>query len=251
MGVGMSNEDSAGVNLFLQSSYSRFEAIRATPTQVPQSWITIDWKTYPRLKRVSLPSILDRTDISLRQAILRRRSTREFSTTSISLDEVSELLKYSAGVSLTSPNLDETRRTYPSAGARYPVEIYPIVLNCNGMDASLYHYNVIDHALELLDIASKEIINELFGDSWIGEGAIIFLLSSVFHRSSVKYQERSYRFALIEAGHIIQNFCLMATALGLGSCTVGGFFDYEMNQWLALDFPQEIVVCAVVVGHFR
>ncbi|MEA3248706.1 MAG: nitroreductase, partial [Nanoarchaeota archaeon] len=42
------------------------------------------------------------------------------------------------------------RRTYPSGGARFPVEIYAVSYNVDGLDNGAYHYNMRDKCLEML-----------------------------------------------------------------------------------------------------
>jgi len=48
--------------------------------------------------------------------------------------------------------------------------------------------------------------------------------------SPAKYRERTYRYVLLEAGHVGQNLCLAATGLGLGACTVGAFDDDDLTD---------------------
>ena len=74
-------------------------------------------------------------------------------------------------------------------------------------------------------------------------------LSVVLPRSSFKYGQRAYRFALLEAGHVAQNLLLAAEGLDLGALPVGGFFDDELNRLLQLDGCQEFVVYLVLMGH--
>ena len=73
-------------------------------------------------------------------------------------------------------------------------------------------------------------------------------LSVVLPRSSFKYGQRAYRFALLEAGHIAQNLLLASEGLGLGALPVGGFFDDEINDLLGLDGCSEFVIYLVLAG---
>jgi len=50
---------------------------------------------------------------------------------------------------------------YPSAGARYPLEIYVVILNSKEIPEGIYHYNVKWNTLELLEKGDfKQIITE-------------------------------------------------------------------------------------------
>ena len=57
----------------------------------------------------------------------------------------------------------------------------------------------------------------------------------MFWRSRFKYGARSYRFSLLEAGHVAQNFLLAAEALGLAATPVGGFYDDRVDQFVGVD----------------
>jgi len=40
---------------------------------------------------------------------------------------------------------------------------------------------------------------------------------------------------LLEAGHVAQNICLQAVALGLGSAIIGAFSDAKVSRIMGLD----------------
>ena len=77
----------------------------------------------------------------------------------------------------------------------------------------------------------------------------VFLITAVFGRSKIKYGERAYRFALLEAGHAMQNLLLAATGLGLGSCPVGGFIDDRLHDLIGIDGVEEAALYAGIIGH--
>ena len=82
----------------------------------------------------------------------------------------------------------------------------------------------------------------------MGQANVCFVISALFQRTRWKYHERTYRYVLMEAGHLGQNLYLAATALGLGACAVGAFFDDTLNQLLGLDGEQEAALYLVSVG---
>jgi SagB-type dehydrogenase family enzyme len=77
---------------------------------------------------------------------------------------------------------------------------------------------------------------------------VCFVLSAIFQRLRWKYHERTYRYALLEAGHIGQNLYLAATSLGLGACAVGAFLDDDLNRLLGLDGEEEAALLVVASG---
>jgi SagB-type dehydrogenase family enzyme len=73
--------------------------------------------------------------------------------------------------------------------------------------------------------------------SCVKEGAVVFVFTAVYERTTGKYGDRGIRYVHIEAGHAAQNLCLQATAMGLGIVTVGAFHDEEVAKLLNL--PQD------------
>ena len=67
-------------------------------------------------------------------------------------------------------------------------------------------------------------------------------------RCRVKYGERAFRYIFMDVGHICQNLYLAATAMGLGCCAIGAFFDDEVNQILGLDGMTESAIYIATVG---
>jgi SagB-type dehydrogenase family enzyme len=63
-----------------------------------------------------------------------------------------------------------------------------------------------------------------------------------------RYRHRSYRYGLLEAGHLGQNTYLAATSMGLGACAVGAFFDDDLNDMLGVDGRTEAGVYVLAVG---
>lgn len=222
----------------------------ASTKDVPQQWIKIHFKTYPRFDRIYLKKVIT-SENNLSKILIKRKSGRQFSGFSISKKELSYLLFSSCGLTRLSTTLDDSRRPYPSAGARYPLEVYPLIQNCNGIDKGLYHYNVKENVLELLlkEDLGKWLIKVTGGEKWVEKAAVVFIITGVLDRTRVKYGDRGYRYALLEAGHLGQNICLLATEIGLGSCCVGGFIDREVNKLLDIDLQKEVSLYMIAIGR--
>jgi SagB-type dehydrogenase family enzyme len=80
---------------------------------------------------------------------------------------------------------------------------------------------------------------------------VVVWLGAVYERTRRKYGERAYRYVHLDAGHVSENLLLEATALGLGACCVGAFYDEDANEFLGLDGGREFAVLAVAVGWVR
>jgi len=91
-------------------------------------------------------------------------------------------------------------RTNPSAGALYPCEIYLQLRGIKGLISGIYHYEPLKATLCLLQEIDGDGVEYYFKDKCKQKG-IIFLISSIYFRSSWKYNDRSIRYILLDAGH--------------------------------------------------
>lgn len=215
--------------------------------------IVLDWggqperyKTYPDAERISLPDPRGYQGLSLEETVQTRRSVRDYSAGPLSLEELSRLLHAAQGI--TDPR--RGFRAAPSAGALYPIETYAVVNDVAGLVPGLYHYAVTDHALEQLRVGNlrREIVVAGIGQEMLGQAQVCLVLSAIFQRTRWRYRERTYRYVLLEAGHIGQNLYLAATSMGLGACAVGAFLDDGVNDLLRLDGEQEEALYIISVG---
>jgi SagB-type dehydrogenase family enzyme len=128
--------------------------------------------------------------------------------------------------------------------------VYCFVLDVEGVQPGLYSYDSAKHALDL--ISRGEFRDELGKISYLPvvmelAGACVVMVPN-FPRMKFKYGERTYRFVLLEAGHIAQNMLLMAAALDVGALPLGGFVDNEMDHLIGIDGLDQAAIYAVVLG---
>lgn len=203
-------------------------------------------KAYPGAERIALPDPRGWQGLSAEAAIEARRSKRTYASGSLSLEHLSRVLHAACGIT------DEARgfRAAPSAGALYPIDVYPVIHDVAGLEAGLYHYVPAGHELELLrrdDLRAAMVVAGI-GQEMVGRAQVCLVLSAIFQRTRWRYRERTYRYVLLEAGHIAQNVYLAATALGLGACAVGAFLDGDLNQLLRIDGRDEASLTIVTLG---
>ena len=79
----------------------------------------------------------------------------------------------------------------------------------------------------------------------------MFIWTGVLNRARWKYRERVVRYLFLDAGHICQNLMLAATALNLGVCPVGAFFDEEVERIVGVDEAEEVALYLAAVGPWR
>ena len=181
---------------------------------------------------------------SLWSTLAARRSQRDFNGGALDAGALALVLDAAYGVR------DGVRRTVPSGGALYPLELYVAAHTVGGLEAATYRYDPQLHALE----------SHARGDPWpalssacpldglVDGGAAAVLVRAVFGRTRFKYGQRGYRFALLEAGYAMQNAVLAAAALGVRALPLGGYYDAALDQLVGADGVEESVIYALVLG---
>ena len=209
-------------------------------------------KSYPRARKFHLPP--PQRSGEFPSVLLARRTWRQFSGGSLSLEKLATLLGLSFGVQswLHVRGIGSVAlKTSPSGGARHPIEAYVLALRVNGLPSGLYHYAAATHVLELLrrGASSAQVVRYLNGQWWFGRVAVVVLMTAVFARTRWKYPApRAYRIVLTDAGHICQTFCLVATWLGLAPFCTMALADSRIEAALRIDGVGESVLYAAGVG---
>lgn len=160
------------------------------------------------------------------------------------------MLLTTAGINQKRKNIDYSRRSYPSAGARYPLEIYIIPLRVEGLEGGVYHYNVKENSLEELYMQNMDgwILEATGGENWICDANFLVIITGVPDRSRIKYGERGFRYMLIETGHLAQNICLLSDSFGLETCPIGGFIESKIISLLDIDNIKEYPLYMLAIG---
>lgn len=209
---------------------------------------------YADVDRILLSRRPARFDMSYGQILFDRRTCRDFAETPVSLDILSALLATVFGpVDYIDSGLTALmRRTSASGGSRQELEAYLGIRNVAGVPPGFYHYNVLQHSLELLSegLTSNQITDLCAGQEWAGGMAFFVAMVSDIDRMRSKYSiPRSYRVVLLNAGHLGQTFAMTATALGLGPFQTGAYDDAALARAFGLDESSCIPVYLVGAGY--
>ena len=205
---------------------------------------TARMKVMTRENCVSLPAPAHDGRTAFERAMWSRRSRREFSERSLRLSELAQLLWATQGMTGF-----EGRRTAPSAGASYPLEVHVLAGAIEGLVPG--HYGYLPRRHVLLEGAAGDrreaLARAAEQQPWIARASAILVLTAISERTTFTYGERGARYVQQEAGAAAQNLQLQAAALGLASAVVGAFRDEEVAR--LLDLPAwETPVCILPVG---
>ncbi len=184
-----------------------------------------------------------KSNISVEEALLKRRSVRDYKDKPLTLAEVSQLLWAAQGITGSFGF-----RTAPSAGALYPLEVYIFAGNVKDLLDGIYKYRPHKHELGMVVKGDKrnELYRAALSQSSVREAPVVIVFSAVYERTTVKYGERGMRYIFIEAGHAAQNIFLQAVSLDLGAVVIGAFYDDEVKKIMKMpDREQPLYIMPV------
>ena len=142
-------------------------------------------------------------------------------------------------------------KTSPSAGARHPGEVYLMALRVEGLRAGFVSLSSRYHRLEMIstNATREKAWRYCARQNFAKNAAALFLMTAVFRRTMWKYHlPRAYRVVLLDAGHLCQTFCLVATWLGLAPFCTAALKDTLIEEDLGIDGIRESVLYVAGVG---
>jgi SagB-type dehydrogenase family enzyme len=182
-------------------------------------------------KLIKLPEPKHAGGISVEEAIKMRRSVRDYTNESITLEDLSQLLWAAQGITGKSRG-----RAAPSAGATYPLELYAVVERVSGLDPGVYHYVPKDHSIEcfLSGSYNPSLSAASLNQPSVRDAAVNIVFAAMYERTVARYGDRGMRYVHIDAGHASENVYLQCGSLSLGTVAVGAFDDVNVKQVLKL-----------------
>lgn len=192
---------------------------------------------------ISLPSPLLKGKFSLEETIVGRRSVRTYRREPLDSSQLGQILWSAQGITGSG-----RRRSVPSAGAAYPLEIF-VVAGTAGvivgepkrpsaeLQAGVYRYQADSHSLNLHKAGDlrPELARASLDQEFIIDAPVDIVLCALHDRTFGKYGRRAERYVHMEVGHAGQNIHLQAVALGLATVEIGAFRDEEVSEVLALE----------------
>lgn len=188
---------------------------------------------------VMLPKPDTQGSATLDRTLQSRRSVREFASKPVPLSTIAQLLWAAQG--MTS---NDGKRTAPSAGALYPLEILLVASRVEGLDAGVYRYIPSGHSLRRIAAGNYGVAlaRATRGQESVAEAPAVIIVAAVEQRTAKKYGSRSGRYVAFEAGCASQNLLLEVVARGLGCVVVGAFDDKSVSDVLHLESGEAPIV---------
>lgn len=178
--------------------------------------------------------------VSVEEALVNRRSHRNYSATPLSSAELGQMLWAAVGVS----DVETGKRTVPSRGEAYPIQVNVSVNKVQGIAPGLYEYLPLTHQLELIRSGTQaDVWGELTGQPHPQGAPAVLLLTADMERG-----EGYYNTTQQESGHVGQNLYLQAAASNLHMLVMGGF-DRELTRDYVNGSETDEPVYMVPIGH--
>jgi len=210
------------------------------------------------LPRPDVETILEH-DPQLTTVLEGRRSIRAHGEKPITLAQLGEFLYRTARVRAhTEPLPDRgmpyaaTTRPYPTGGAGYDLELYLSVHRCDGLSPGIYHYDPAKHTVTLVneDTSDRQAMLDVARLSAGRAPApdILITLTSRFQRLGWKYRSLPYAATLKNVGVLYQTMYLVATAMNLSACALGGGDADLAARAFHVDYLEESSVGEFLLG---
>jgi len=212
------------------------------------------WTVYPEAETIALPEA-NRLTTGLCDIFEQRQSCRSFGAGPVSLQDMSDILSAVAVNRRTPSSLGDQivfrKKPYPAPGGIFSIDFYVVPLDLPELTA-IGHYDSDRHILSVVnrhfDIDAMKDALGIAGK--FEPGPSVAILQTInMARVVVKYRQRGYRFAMIEAGLGAMALCQAATALGLGTLFWGGFKEHLLDPYLDVDGVNVSCVNTLFVGR--
>ncbi|MEN8244409.1 MAG: SagB/ThcOx family dehydrogenase [Thermodesulfobacteriota bacterium] len=229
------------------TSYSRYDM---TPHRLDWEHVPLLQKAYGKLPSVRLKPPEALPDGSFTE-VLEGQVAGDFPRPTLGLQDLSAILMLANGITAQRRYGSQTQfyRSAPSAGALYPNETYIAVGSVEGLAPGLYNHQVMDASLIALRKGSfiHQVQSALAMETRDLPAAVL-PITGIFFRSAWKYRDRAFRYVLLDAGHLIENLVLAASANGYAYSVHYDFDDNAMERLLGIDPKRE--ACLAVVNLY-
>jgi SagB-type dehydrogenase family enzyme len=188
-----------------------------------------------------------------------RRSLRPRGVTPLDLTVLGEFLHHAARnrqvPAFGQDGMEWISRPYPGAGGCHPIEVHVLAHRCTPLDRGLYRYDPAGHGLVALGAAPGHL-DKLLADArraarLAADPPVLIILAARFARAIWKYEGIAYANILKDAGGLIQTMYLVATAMGLAPCALGGGDAACFAAAIGKGVWEQSSVGEFILGHSR
>jgi SagB-type dehydrogenase family enzyme len=187
---------------------------------------------------ITLPAPDKNGGIPLMQALNKRQTTRSFTTDSLNLQQLSDLLW--AGFGINRP--EQGKRTAPSAMNWQEIGVYLT------LPGGSYVYVAESHSLKFIN--NKDLRKETGGQSFVADAALNIVFVADLGKTGKKegdiIKDSDLFMSYADAAFIAQNIYLYCASANLGCVVRGSVPDNNLAAELGLRSNQRILMAQTV-----
>lgn len=173
-------------------------------------------------------------------ALFHRRSRRNFVKEPISKDYVASLIDSLCAKDNTVSDMDSTYRQSVCIGF--------LAAHVRDMNPGFYSLDIENKSTALVQPGSftKEMAHISLDQAWLENASLHFLFLSNMEIIDRTWGPRGYRYAMLQSGRLGERLYIAATAMGLGCCGIGAFYDWEAAELLGLNKTSRLLYLLAV-----
>jgi SagB-type dehydrogenase family enzyme len=239
---------------FLREYHDRtkhsYQSVRTASGGMDWANVPDKFRIFPRLERIPLPRTHIDTGIPAHQAIAQ--SSTSSGGKPFDLDSLSAILFLTSAVHRVRRFSGGTFgfRTYASAGALYPIEVYVAASDIPGLTSGVYHYHPMEHSLRRLrEVDARGALAVAAEWPLLSSAQAVLAFTGIPWRTAWKYGTRGYRHLWWDSGMMLANLLAVAAASDVRAEVVLGFVDRAVDAVLGLDGAREFTLEMVALGE--
>ena len=188
------------------------------------------------LEPIHLPAPVTTGGMPLMQALSERQSSREFSSETLTMGQLSNLLWAACGIN----RADSGKRTAPSAVNWQEIDVYV------ALPEGIYLYEPKGHTLQ--PVAAGDHREKTGVQPFVKHAAVNLVYVADYARMGQGSEESKAAYSAADTGFISQNVYLFCASEGLATVARGSVDKAALGEILQLR-PEQKVILAQSVGH--
>jgi SagB-type dehydrogenase family enzyme len=193
-----------------------------------------------------------RTEHAFFDVLRARGSRRDFGDAPLSVERLFGLLAWSVGQRGETIAYDyrgAPTRFVPSAGGLNTVDAYVVAGRVDGLAPGAYYY---DYRRGLVPVSDAVAVPTLAasnpGQEWVQRAGALVVFVANMDRASRKYGVMAAKLAMFDVGVTAGHMELVAAALELRSCLLGGLPPSRLSEVLDLPCSSHLPMLTLAVG---
>lgn len=203
-------------------------------------------------KTIKLVTKFRKNKVDLIELLNHRKSVRRFSPISLKFKLFSELLAVLCDMDRKKifNDLSVPARGYGSGGGLYPIEVFLLINDVEGVKKGFYKLQPHTHTIRWVHCVSDDVYQNIIPGENIDVISSSFVIFYCLDITKIypKYGEEFLELSLKEVGEMSQLIDIQVAALALASCQSAGYNKKILKKSLQIDEITKRVVHAQVIG---